>query len=70
MDKWPFADGVVEDQEVDTGLLHSRSTLWICPSCKAFVSIHIARVVEASRCPLCVDVDLLLCGRFDQLLAS
>ncbi len=58
----------MEVKEVDIQLLHSRSTLWLCPLCKAFVSIHAARLVEAARCPLCVDVDLFLCGRFDQLL--
>ncbi len=53
---------------LDTELLESRSSLWLCPSCRAFISIHSPAVVDKARCPVCLSIDLLLCGRFDQLL--
>ncbi len=53
---------------LDTDLLASWSTLWLCPSCKAFISVHSSVSVDKAKCPVCRSVDLLLCGRFDDIL--
>jgi hypothetical protein len=43
-------------------------TLWHCQSCDSFVSIYSAQVVRETLCPMCLTVELELCGTFESFL--
>jgi len=43
-------------------------TLWHCQSCDSFVSIHTAKVVRETLCPLCLGAELEFCGTFESVL--
>jgi hypothetical protein len=46
------------------------STLWHCQRCDSFVSIHSAKVIHETFCPMCLDTELEFCGTFESLLES
>jgi len=50
--------------------LEMTGTLWHCQSCDAFVSIHSAKVVCVTLCPMCPGAELEFCGTFESVLGT
>lgn len=59
---------ILGTRDYPTNRTEITGTLWHCQRCDAFVSIHSARVVHETLCPMCIDTELDFCGTFESLL--
>jgi rubrerythrin len=53
-----------EDRRLSASL---QATLWRCRTCNSFISIHSAEPVSEPFCPVCGDVPVEFCGRFQSI---
>jgi len=44
-----------------------QATLWRCGMCNSFISIHAPQLVTEPLCPICGDVAIEFCGRFQSI---
>jgi hypothetical protein len=61
---------IVGNSEYPRNRPEMTSTLWHCQRCDSFVSIHSAKVIHETFCPMCFDSELEFCGTFESLLES
>jgi hypothetical protein len=61
---------IVGNSEYPRSRPEMTSTLWHCQRCDSFVSIHSAKVIHETFCPMCFDTELEFCGTFESLLES